>query len=271
MEVTGSATRAQVAGKPAESMAELSALLPVEAISADIAGLIPGPPDARRRMLDWGVFHVEHSYLDAWRQFRRALVQRNAALRGEEDADLLQTWEKELAVAAERVDQHRQAYVRELHGRLDYWAARLLDQHVHFRYLRGWSGEIGYLEQLAAHRESDREAGYTRMGPHRADCSFEIDDLASRTRASRGQQKLLGIAWILAQCNLVMARTGHPVVLLIDEPAADLDHGHLERFMVALDEIQAQVLVATISTERLRLPDRAVMFHVEHGHANALL
>ena len=35
----------------------------------------------RREFLDWGVFHVEHDFLDAWRRVRRALKHRNALLR----------------------------------------------------------------------------------------------------------------------------------------------------------------------------------------------
>ena len=40
-----------------------------------------GPAEERRRYLDWGVFHVEHAYLTHWRQYQRALRQRNAVLR----------------------------------------------------------------------------------------------------------------------------------------------------------------------------------------------
>ena len=41
----------------------------------------PAAPEMRRRYIDWIAFHVEHGYLESWRRFRRALKQRNAALK----------------------------------------------------------------------------------------------------------------------------------------------------------------------------------------------
>src|SRR5699024_8700171 len=35
--------------------------------------LISGGSSARRRFLDWGVFHVEHRFLPLWQRYQRAL------------------------------------------------------------------------------------------------------------------------------------------------------------------------------------------------------
>ena len=51
----------------------------------------------RRRLLDWGVFHVKHEFLGAWRRYQRALQQRNAVLRAGGDEQLLAAWEHELS------------------------------------------------------------------------------------------------------------------------------------------------------------------------------
>src|SRR5690606_22264133 len=71
----------RVDGAPAESMAALASILPAYVIDPSSHGLVEGGPSERRRFLDWGVFHVEQSYLPVWRRYRRVLSQRNAALK----------------------------------------------------------------------------------------------------------------------------------------------------------------------------------------------
>jgi DNA replication and repair protein RecF len=61
--------------------AALAVALPLQVIDPDVHNLVCGGPDERRRFLDWLVFHVEPGYLTLWRQFRRVLKQRNAALK----------------------------------------------------------------------------------------------------------------------------------------------------------------------------------------------
>ncbi|HQV72246.1 MAG TPA: AAA family ATPase, partial [Dokdonella sp.] len=76
--------------------------------------LIGGIAEERRRYLDWGVFHVEHGFLQDWRRYQRALRQRNSVLRnGGGDADL-EPWEIEMASAGERIGQFRLAYLDRL-------------------------------------------------------------------------------------------------------------------------------------------------------------
>ena len=71
----------KIDGQPAVGMAQLDALLPVHAIDPSTHAIVEGGPSERRRFLDWGVFHVEPTYLDAWKGYRRVLSQRNAALK----------------------------------------------------------------------------------------------------------------------------------------------------------------------------------------------
>ena len=63
----------RINGSAAGSAAELSEWLPVEAIDPEIHKLVEEGPERRRRYLDWGTFHVEHRFLDAWGRYRRAL------------------------------------------------------------------------------------------------------------------------------------------------------------------------------------------------------
>jgi DNA replication and repair protein RecF len=72
---------ARVSGRPVSGLAELATVLPAQAIDPEVHRLVEGGPQERRRFVDWGVFHVEPSFVDHWRRYQRALRQRNAALR----------------------------------------------------------------------------------------------------------------------------------------------------------------------------------------------
>jgi DNA replication and repair protein RecF len=211
------------------------------------------------------VFHVEQGYLPLWRQFRRALQQRNAALRDGGAADVLDAWESELSRLAEAVDRERQRYLEGLGPLFGRIGQELLGAPVSLRYQRGWAADQDLAAALRSQRETDRAMGFTRAGPQRADLQFEIDDERSRWRASKGQQKLLASAVILAQVEQVAAVLERPVALVVDEPAADLDAGRLAALMTAIERAPAQVFMAAITAEGLPIAGSARLFHVEHG------
>ena len=87
----------KIDGQPAVGMAQLASLLPVHAIDPSMHAIVEGGPSERRRFLDWGVFHVEPTYLDAWKSYRRILSQRNAALKRSAAGAELQAWSAALA------------------------------------------------------------------------------------------------------------------------------------------------------------------------------
>jgi DNA replication and repair protein RecF len=255
----------------AGSASELVALFPVQALHTEIGHVIQGAPDVRRRLLDWGVFHVEHDYLVDWRHYRRALSQRNAALRAGSSAGIVRAWDSEVAAAGERVNSHRQTYLNVLAPEFRRFGSELLEMPVGFEFRTGWNASNTLAQALDGQLEGDRAAGYTRSGPHRADLQFSIEDARSRWRASKGQQKLLAAAFILAQSSLVAAHLDRAVALVVDEPSADLDGQHLARYLRAIESCRVQVFMASITAKELPLSAPHTLFHVEHDGAKALL
>lgn len=71
----------RIGGEDDGGAAALAEALPLQVIDPEVHNLIAGGPEQRRRFLDWLAFHVEHDHLLVWRRFRRALKQRNAALK----------------------------------------------------------------------------------------------------------------------------------------------------------------------------------------------
>lgn len=257
---------ARVGGAPAQSLAQLAEKLPVQLLDSSAHQLIEGGPRHRRQFLDWGVFHVEQGFLGAWRRYQRALKQRNTLLRQRASEAMLKTWEPELVSAGLLLDQSRRSYLAQLEPVALAWASRLLGGlDLRFRYLRGWGEGKSLEEALEGTRALDREQGSTRSGPHRAEVAIEVGGLPAQQQVSRGQQKVLAGALLLAQAAYLHEATGRQCLLLLDDLAAELDAGHLGRFLELVQESQVQTFLTSVEAGRLPAWKEAGRFHVEHG------
>ncbi|NIP72530.1 MAG: DNA replication/repair protein RecF [Gammaproteobacteria bacterium] len=266
-------SRARLGGRDVRTLAELAAALPTQVITPHRHKLLEEGPRYRRQFLDWGVFHVEPAFLPEWQRYRRALRQRNAALRsGPREA--AEAWEPELNQAAVALDRLRAQYVARLTAALPAYLDPLLGSlPVGLEYRRGWSAERAFEDVLAAHRAEDREQGFTGLGPHRAELTISLDGRPAADQVSRGQQKILVAALLLAQAGLFQELTGRCCVLLVDDVAAELDAEHRARLLRQVAALEAQAFVTAIEAPWAGelLPDSARMFHVEHGKVREMV
>ena len=113
--------------------------------------------------------------------------------------------------------------------------------------------------------DRERLAGATQYGPHRADLKVSYDERQARKLVSRGQQKLLASAMVLAATETAQTAMERPLLLLLDDPAAELDGKAMGRLMVAVSGIGCQVIATSLERGSLDLPADTAVFHVEHG------
>ncbi|MEJ2127229.1 MAG: DNA replication/repair protein RecF [Woeseiaceae bacterium] len=255
----------RIDGDSSGGAAELAAALPLQIIDPDVHNLVAGAPEERRRYLDWIAFHVEHSYLASWRRFRRALKQRNAALKSGQAAATISGWNAEFVELAAEIDAGRRLALEAATEALEEAGLDLLGSEVRFEYRQGWKDATGLLEVLEAGLERDRLQGSTQMGPHRADVRLIYDERQARKLVSRGQQKLLACAMILAATETAQTALGRPLLLLLDDPAAELDGNSLARLMARVTNLGGQVIATALQAEPAIFGGAGAMFHVEHG------
>lgn len=250
--------------------AELARALPVQILDPASHELVSGAPAGRRQFLDWGVFHVEQGFLPAWQRYRRALQQRNAALKGRAGSAAW-AWDDTLAMEGTVVDTCRRRCLEQLESRVARVGERLLGADIELGYLSGWAEETDLATALAASRDRDLQLGTSNVGPHRSDIRISVRTRRARDTVSRGQEKLVAAALTLAQVELVAAARAQTIVLLVDEPGADLDRGHLGRLLAEVADAPAQTFVTSLDPAAVDLPAGARAFHVEHGAVQALL
>lgn len=265
-------------GEVLRSAGELAGVLPLQLIDSAAFQLLEGPPEVRRQWLDWGVFHVEQQhFVVAWRRYRKALQQRNALLRlPSTPASALAPWTEELIRSGERVHALRQAQFDrllpliastydEING--DASAAVGLSYH----YTAGWDVDRYSLgERLQASGDSDRELGYTRHGPHRADVKIRVGSRPALEVLSRGQLKTALCCIRIAQAKL-LAQYGIKSVFLIDDLSAELDSYRRRQLSRALLALNMQLFFTSIQAADLAdcfeglSPQALKRFHVKHG------
>jgi DNA replication and repair protein RecF len=254
-------------GQDIRSLAELPRAFFVEVIDPEVHRLVEGAPGERRRWLDWGVFHVEHGFLESWLRFTRTLKQRNAALRQGMDPTV---WDTELVTQGERVATARGEWLRSV---LPFWqeaVLRLSGLEVGMTYYQGWAADRAFAEVLVDGRERDRARGSTLSGPQRADVKLTVQGRPAREVLSRGQQKLVASALVLALLQRLGGERSTPPTLLLDDPAAELDSQRLGALVELVKALNCQLIVTSLHADlsNFGIPER--VFHVERGAVTSL-
>ncbi|MFG1490899.1 DNA replication/repair protein RecF, partial [Oceanospirillum sp. HFRX-1_2] len=214
----------RISGQQARSASQLAELLPVQTINSESFQLLEGSPKVRRQYVDWGVFHVEHGFLPVWQAGQKALKQRNKLLKyGKmQGCAQLDIWDESLAGYAEQIDQYRSRYVELLKPEFEVTLAELsFSDQVSLSYYRGWERGSDCLDVLRHNREKDWALGFTQSGPHRADLRIRVNKLPAVDVLSRGQQKLVVCALLLAQGRLMQKMTGKQSIYLVDDLPAE--------------------------------------------------
>ncbi len=270
----GGKTRLRIAGDNRVSLYELVKATPVQLIDPGIHRLSEEQPGQRRRFMDWGVFHVEHRFYPAWKRYRRALVQRNKALKMPEGAKLASSWNVELVNAGIQVDIYRRRHLDQVKSRLSDLIGPVIGRDKPFVvcYQRGWPVKRDFQEIIDENLWGDLEAGFTRVGPHRADIRLVFDAAEAKYRASRGEQKAVTVLLSLAQALAVKDYADFAPILLIDDLAAELG----EQLRTRVAEVIAQSGLQCFLTflDKSYIPaafHQEGMFHVEHGGVTAMI
>jgi DNA replication and repair protein RecF len=257
-------------GEDVSQLNELTELLPYVLLEPSSHTLVSGPPDGRRKYLDWGVFHVEHTFLLLWRRYSRVLKQRNAALR-QSNIPVVESLDPQLVKLGEQLHQARERHAHRLNGILETTLPvfnRTLEG-INLSYRKGWAADdLALAIQQSMPR--DLERGSTGPGPHKADLYVSHHGSPAKERLSRGEQKALTAAMILAQAQLI-CESGETPVLMLDDLSSELDEEHLARVINAGMELDVQIwLTGTRLTPSMKAcGSNYKLFHVEHGRVSA--
>jgi DNA replication and repair protein RecF len=268
----GSENRVKINTSRVKKLSQLAAALPIAIITPHSHRIIEESPEHRRRLLNWGVFHVEHSYQSILSKYNRALSQRNAALKNNSQDPTI--WDDQITQYADEITRLNREYV-------DEWRESLLDitreidifKEISLEYKKGWQDRQSLKESLKDKILLDQKRGFTSVGPHRADIHVDIRKRAAKQQLSRGQQKLLVTMMMLAQSNIQRRHQKERAIILYDDFQSELDKSTQIKILEVIQSSKCQAIITMIDRDRDisgKMVEGDQMFHVEHGVFSSL-
>jgi len=257
----------RVNGESITKLSLLAEILPITLITPQSYRIIEEGPEYRRKLLNWGVFHVEPSFNSVMMDYTKSSIQRNKAL--QLTSKELKVWDLTYVEQALKVSSQQQAYFEHLHKAF-FEITRdipfLVD--IELSFYKGWPHKEQLSEVIAKMREQDRERGFTYAGPHRSDIIIKVNGQPARNHLSRGQMKILFSGIALAQARITQERRGEAPIILFDDLSSELDDHSVGLITHLLNQLNSQIFLTAVDPSRLtqggwlRNPG---MFHVEHG------
>lgn len=256
-------------------LAEHIGLIPLVMVSPSDQMLIDGGSEQRRKFLDVVISQCEPAYLESLMRYNKALLQRNALLKMEQepDIDILCLWEEEMAREGEFIHSRRQAYVEQFVPIFQqyYDMISLQREQVELQYVSHCQrGPL--LEVIQRDRFKDRAVGYSLHGVHKDDLEMSLSGYPIRREGSQGQNKTFLIALKLSQFDF-LHRTGSMTapLLLLDDIFDKLDADRVEQIvhLVSGDNF-GQIFITDTNRDHLdsilsQSQGDYRLFHVEEG------
>lgn len=227
-----------------KSTSELAANLPALVMYSDAFEIINSGSSERRSVLDWGVFHVEHSYAALMKQYKQVLKQRNALLRKRASYEQFIPWDTQLSHLAQQIHASRLDYFNRLNAAFQLIMPRLATIACSLSYYKGWDKKnagITLLDALKDGFDSDLVRGYTQQGAHHADIHITTNESLAKQGLSRGQQKMVLYAIRFAQGSLLSLDP----VYLFDDFFAELDSIHLDNLLCLMENTKGQFIMTS--------------------------
>jgi DNA replication and repair protein RecF len=255
-----------------ESVSRLSALaqaLPLQSFTPETHIEFTRSRKHRIAVLDWLLFHVEPGFHESWTRYQRALAQRNAALKNNQNPA---AWNRELAALGEQVVTFRRQSLEWLQAHIASFAKAIPgNHHLEIRIKQGWGKDRNLKEALEEDFERDRRDGFTHSGAHRSDLDIELEGRKIREEASQGQLKTLVMALRLSQLQFYTNQTGRGCIFILDDLPAELDEARRADVLSELAELPLQLFVTSTEPSLIDLKNWSTghrLFHVEQGRVH---
>lgn len=233
-------------------------------------------PKLRRRYLDVLLSQLNQDYLSRLMEYNEACRQRNSLLKsiseGKSGADELEFWDEKLSQLGAFIADIRGGLIDELQklvGR-HYGKISNADSEIKIIYESDIRGVLPreMKELYKNSRKRDISICQTKLGPHRDDLKFLLDDRDMTFFASRGEWRSLVLALKFAEIDLIKIRTGDEPILLLDDVFSELDADRQKYLFNATGK--SQTFLTTTHVEFLEgLPKNARVYRVLQGAIQA--
>lgn len=243
-------------GKEYKRLSQHIGLIPVIMVSPSDSILVEGGSEERRRLMDMVIAQYNPMYIDDLANYNKALQQRNALLKQEQEPDtsLMEILEMQMAEAGERIYTQRQQYVEQMSPVLSEIYRKISGdkETVELNYVSHCQrGPL--FDVISRDRYKDRAVGYSLHGIHRDDLEMHINGYPIRREGSQGQTKSFVIALKIAQFDFLRRTHSNTTpLLLLDDVFDKLDASRVERIIdMVAGEGYGQIFITDTNRDHL--------------------
>ena len=213
--------------------------------------LLEAPKENRRSFIDYLMFHVEHDYKTNHLKFKKALAQRNRALKKSSLSEL-KSWTKIFIDLSQTLTKLKLEFIDSFLKSFPTFVDTLSIpkglkdkfKSISITYDKGWKDNL-----LAELRESfvkDQARGFTSLGPQTSDLSVKINKQDSGNILSRGEQKLLILLIYLFFIKTYNDLRPNKTIFLLDDLPSELDEKNLDLALNLLQSADCQLFITSL-------------------------
>lgn len=273
-------------GESVKSLATLSYSLPSLLFAQSSLQLLEEPASSRVKFLDWGVFHVEHTFLSLWQTHNKHLEYRNQLLKSRKSSAELEDINIKLARVDVDIENLRYKYFVEIINifkSLSEACNFRLGSSLMFAYRDGFHvqrafidycdftiNELDIVSKLEDAYSKEIKRGYSLYHAGKSDIEVLVDDMGlAKNILSKGEMKAVCFFLKIAQAIYLDEKVGIKPILLVDDIGAELDSRYFQILIDLLFKYKFQSFITM--TDNLDISQvcekngNIKMFHVEHG------
>ena len=193
------------------------------------------------------MFHVEHDYKTNHLKFKKALAQRNRALKKSSSSEL-KSWTKIFIDLSQKLTKLKLEFIDSFLKSFPTFVDTLSipkELKVKFKsisitYDKGWK------DNLLADFVKDQARGFTSLGPQTSDLSVKINKQDSGNILSRGEQKLLILLIYLFFIKTYNDLRPNKTIFLLDDLPSELDEKNLDLALNLLQSADCQLFITSL-------------------------
>lgn len=264
-------------GKEYDRISRHIGAFPIVSVTPSDSGLVAGPAQERRRMMDMVLSQADPRYLSDLIRYNRSLESRNSMLRaGMRDPLLFESVEMVMAECALAIHAMRRDWLNVIAPIVSSNYARIAGggESLELDYRSVLNG-CSMQEVFAANRQKDSALGFTSAGIHRDDIVASLDGFNLKGFGSQGQVKSFLISLRLAIFDYLKQNGRETPLLLLDDIFDKLDSGRVGRILelVSSSATFGQIFITDTNREHLdetlaALSGPKQMLSVENGSFN---
>lgn len=238
--------------------------------------MVSGPPETRRKYLDFMLCQTDNKYLQALSGYKRVLKQRNALLSNFDTSRIkaeILVWDIKLTELATVIVERRQNLLRFLNPRAEEIYSQIASDTAQIELKYKPSIEINddyagsFMTGLANRLTNDLAAGFTTIGPHREDFTIEFRGRSITAVASRGETRTSVLALKLAELDYCEQASGKRPILLLDDVFSELDGRRRHDLMRRLEGYQTIITATEADTVMAQMLSKYELIRTDSNNA----